>query len=96
MSFGAAHRRLDAVSPALNSANYAVDAARNTERAVSTLDRPLVTVSAQYLEYQKTFAVDLTGRKQEAIGEARDFLSGLPSTLPPAFREIAADIVGRI
>jgi hypothetical protein len=40
--------------------------------AVKTLHRPLVTASAQYLEYQKTLSVDLAGPKQNALAAARE------------------------
>jgi outer membrane protein TolC len=96
ISFDAASHRLDSVSPALSAASHAEAAARETQAAVATLRRPLVTASAQYLAYQKTLSVDLTGSKQSAESGTQDFLAGLPATVPPAFQQIAGDIVGRI
>ncbi|MFC3580255.1 TolC family protein [Sphingomonas hylomeconis] len=96
MSFEAAVRRLETTSPALSGASHAERAARETAAAVATLRRPLVTASAQYLEFQKTLSVDLTGAKQSALGDTQDFLSGLPGTLPPAFQDIATDVTNRL
>ncbi|MGT2516492.1 hypothetical protein ACVOMT_21920 (plasmid) [Sphingomonas panni] len=96
MTFDAASRRLETTSPALAAADHAEDAARETAAAVATLRRPVVTASAQYIAYQKTLAVDLTGQKEDARDATQDFLSGIPMTVPPAFQQIASDIVGRI
>lgn len=96
LSYDAAAHRLANVSPALSAADHAETAARETAAAVATLHRPILTASAQYLQYQKTLSVDLTGSKQSASDATRDFLSGIPGTVPPAFQQIANDIVGRI
>lgn len=96
LSYDAAAHRLQTVSPALSAADHAETAARETAAAVATLRRPIITASAQYLEYQKTLSVDLTGSKQSASDATRDFLSGIPGAVPPAFQQIAGDIVGRI
>lgn len=96
MSLNAAMQRLERTSPALDGADHAVTAARETQAALSTLNRPIISVSAQYLEYQKTLSVDLTGSKQAALDSTQDYLGTLPSTLPPAFQEIAGVITGRI
>ena len=96
LSYDAAAHRLANVSPALSAADHAETAARETAAAVATLHRPILTASAQYLQYQKTLSVDLTGSKQSASDATQDFLSGIPGTVPPAFQQIANDIVGRI
>lgn len=66
LSYDAAAHRLANVSPALSAADHAETAARETAAAVATLHRPILTASAQYLQYQKTLSVDLTGSKQSA------------------------------
>ncbi|HWK40466.1 MAG TPA: TolC family protein [Croceibacterium sp.] len=96
MTFEAASHRLERVSPALSGADHATRAARETAAAVDTLNRPVVSVSAQYIEYQKTLSVDLTGSRQQALDDTQGFLSGLPGTLPPEYQDIASDVIGRI
>jgi len=96
MSFEAANRRLESVSATLSGADHATRAARETAAAVATLNRPVISVSAQYLEYQKTLSIDLTGARQEALDDTQGFLSGLPATVPPAYQDIVGDITGRI
>ncbi len=96
LSFAAAQNRFDHRSAALAGADHASTAARETAAAVSTLRRPIVTASAQYLEYQKTLGVDLTGPKQDALDNTQQFLGGLPGSFPPAFQEIAGEITGKL
>ena len=47
LSFDAASRRLEGVSPAVSAADNAELAARETAAAVATLRRPIITASAQ-------------------------------------------------
>lgn len=96
ISFEGAQARYDNRSPALSGADHGIAAAQQAEAAVATLHRPIVTASAQYLEYQKTLSIDLTGPKQDALGNSQQFLDGLPATLPPAFQDIAAQITGKL
>lgn len=96
VTFAAARTKLDATSPALASANHAVAAARETAAATRTLHRPVVTASAQVIEYQKTLAVDLSDARSNALGATQDYLSTVPGSLPPAFQQIAGEVVGRI
>ena len=92
LDFAAASARFDGRSSALSGADHSTRAARETEAAVRALHRPIVTASAQLLEYQKTLSLDLTGPKQDALGDTQQYLSDLPSTLPPGFQDIAAAI----
>ena len=96
LSFGAASTRMEQTSAGIASADHAVAAARETRAAVATLHRPIVTASAQYLEYQKTLSVDLSGTKADALDSTQSALAGLPSTLPPVFQQVAGEIVGRL
>lgn len=96
LDFAAASARFDGRSSALSGADHATRAARETEAAVRALHRPIVTASAQLLEYQKTLSLDLTGPKQDALGDTQQYLSDLPSTLPLGFQDIAAAITGRL
>ncbi len=96
MSFTAALERTDRVDPALSAAKHAQSAARLTEESLSTLNRPIVTVSAQYVEYQKTLSLDLTGPRRDALDSSNSFLDSIPSSVAPEFQTIASDIVGRI
>ncbi|SEM74507.1 Outer membrane protein TolC [Sphingomonas gellani] len=96
LTFQAAEARLEHASPALAGADHAVNAARETQAALATLRRPVVSASAQYLQYQKTFSVDLSDAKGDAVNGAQDLLAGLPATVPAPFQEIAAEITGRL
>ncbi len=96
MSFSAALERSDRVAPALAAAKHSENAARLTEESLSTLNRPIVTVSAQYVEYQKTLSLDLRGPRQDALDSTNSFLNSIPGSVAPAFQAIASDIVGRI
>lgn len=96
LTFAEAQARLDRTSPALSGLAHGVDAAREAQAAVATLHRPIVSAAAQYIAYQKTLSVDLTGPKQQAQSDVDGFLTALPGQLPPAWQDIASGIVGRI
>ncbi|WP_288937564.1 TolC family protein [uncultured Sphingomonas sp.] len=96
LTYAAARARMESSSPSLASAEHAVAAAREAAATTRTLHRPTVTASAQVLEYQKTLAVDLSDARSNALGATQDFLVGLPNSLPPAFQQIANEVVGRI
>ncbi len=96
LSFDAAQARFDRTSRAVSAADHSVAAAKSAADALKTLHRPVVAASAQYLEYQKTLAVDLTGPKSDALGNTQDFLGSLPGTVPPGYQQIASDITGRL
>ncbi len=96
LTLEAADHRLNQVSATIEGAGHAETAARETQASVATLRRPIVSVSAQYLEYQKTLSVDLTATKQAAAGSAQDLIAGIPDSVPAPYQEIAADIAGRL
>ena len=96
LSFDAAQLRFDRSSRAISAADHGVDAAKAGADAVRTLHRPIVTASAQYLVYQKTLSVDVTGEKSAALGNTQDFLAAFPRCVPPAFQQIASEISGRL
>ncbi|WBO24266.1 TolC family protein [Sphingomonas abietis] len=96
ISFDAAASRLDSVSHALSGAGHEVKAADDTADALKTLHRPVVTVSAQYLEYQKTLSLDLSGAKSDVTSATDSFLGDLPTQFPSAFQQIVGEVVGRV
>lgn len=96
ISFDAAASRLDNVSHALSGAGHEVKAAEDTADALKALNRPVITASAQYLEYQKTLSLDLSGAKSDAASATDSFLSGLPSQFAPAFQQIVGEVAGRV
>ncbi len=96
LSFDAAQARFDRTSRAVSAADHGVDAAKAASDALRTLNRPIVTASAQYLVYEKTLSVDLSDAKSDALGDTQDFLSALPGSVPPAFQQIASQITGRL
>lgn len=84
------------MDPVLSAAKHAQSAARLTEESLSTLNRPIVTVPAQYVEYEKTLSLDLTGPRRDALDSTDSFLDSIPGSVAPEFQAIASDIVGRI
>jgi len=96
ISYEAAIQRLDRVSGALSSSSHDVHAAQDTADALKTLNRPIVSVSAQYLEYQKTLSLDLSGAKSDAASVTSSFLSALPGSFPAGYQEIVSQVTGRI
>lgn len=96
LTFEAASTRLNATSPTLASADHTIAAAREAVAATRTLHRPVITASAQLLEYQKTLTVDLSDTRSNALSATQDYLSTVPGTLPPGFQQIAGEVVGRI
>jgi outer membrane protein TolC len=96
LSYTAAWRQLNGVSHKLKAADHEVRAARNSVDAVRTLHRPIVALSAQALEYQKTTSINLSGPKQ-AFGSATDnFLNTLPNAFPPEFQDIVDQVTGKV
>lgn len=96
LTFDAAETRFDRLSHTISAADHGVDAARAAADATKALHRPIVTASAQYIAYQKTLSVDLTGPKADALGGAQGALAGFADSVPPAFQDIAAQIAGRL
>ena len=96
LSFDAAQARYDRSSHTISAADHGVEAARAAADAVRTLHRPIVTASVQYLEYQKSLSVDVSGPKATTLGNTQTFLAALPASVPPAYQQIAADISGRL
>ncbi|MBB4097972.1 TolC family protein [Sphingomonas kyeonggiensis] len=96
LSFDAADRRLRETSASLEAADHSVTAARETRASVKTLRRPVVNISAQYIEYQKSLSLDLTATKQAAATSAQDLIDGLPGSVPAPYQEVAAEIGNRL
>ncbi len=96
LSFSAASERLTRTSPALSGADHASTAAREGEAALKALHRPIVTVSAQYIEYQKTFSLDVGGVKQAGQEAVTNYLDTLPDSVAPPFQQVAAEIAARL
>ncbi|WP_339472294.1 TolC family protein, partial [Pseudomonas sp. EL_65y_Pfl1_R83] len=98
--FGPAHTGNDEIDHWDQVVGVAVatsfEAARAAADAVRTLHRPIVTASVQYLEYQKSLSVDVSGPKATTLGNTQTFLAALPASVPPAYQQIAADISGRL
>ena len=78
LSFDAASARLTQMSPTWQAASRSVASAEQTAKALSALNRPLVTVLAQYIAYQKTLTLDLGGARQGALDKTQDFFGMLP------------------
>lgn len=96
LSFDAADRRLGRTSGALEGAEYSAVAADETRKAVATLGRPVVSVAAQYMEYQKSLSIDISATKQAAAGSAQSLIDGIPGSVPAPYQEIASDISNRL
>jgi outer membrane protein TolC len=96
VSYVDALRQLNGVSHKLKAANHEVRAAEDGVDAVKSLRRPIVSVSAQVLEYQKTLSIDLAGPKQALGSSESQFLNDLPNDFPPEFQSIVSQVTGRI
>jgi outer membrane protein TolC len=96
VSYTAAWRQLNGVSHKLKAADHEVLAAKDSVDAVRTLHRPIVSLSAQVLAYQKTLSVDLAGPKQALGSATSDFLNELPNSFPPEFQDIVNQVTGKI
>lgn len=57
---------------------------------------PTVSLSANWLRYQKTLSIDLAGPREHAQDRIDDFLSDLPSQLPPLLQAGATAAADRI
>ena len=96
LSYTDAWRQLNQVSHKLRAADHEVRAAKDSVDAVRTLHRPIVALSAQGIEYQKTININLGGAKQ-AFGSATDnFLNTLPAGFPPEFQDIVSQVTGEV
>ncbi len=96
LTFEEAVQQMTRTSPAIDAADNNVEAARLTQKSVSSLNRPLVSLSAQYVEYEKSLSLDLAGPRDTAIQDTNAFLDTIPSSVAPEFQAIASSIVGRI
>jgi len=96
MSFGAARQQMAATSGALASAGHGVRASEDQAAALKALNRPVISGTAQLVEYQKTLSIDLTGGKDRFAENASDYLADLPGQFPPEFQAIVSQVSGRI
>jgi len=96
LSYTDAWRRLSEVSHTLRAADHDVRASKYSVDAVRTLHRPIVSVAAQVIEYQKTISVDLSGPKQGLTSATNEFLGQLPNSFPPEFQGIVNEVNGKI
>lgn len=96
LSFVQAWRQLAGVSHQLKAAEHEVRASKDSVDALKTLHRPIVSLSAQALKYQKTLSVDLTGPKQDLTSATTDFLNDLPNSFPPEFQGVVSEATGKI
>ncbi|KGB54470.1 Outer membrane protein [Sphingopyxis sp. LC81] len=96
ITFEGARARLDRVSPALSGQAHEVRASEEQEAALKALHRPIVSVSASVIEYQKSLSLDLTGEKDQFGSAAGEFLDGLPGQFPPEFAGIVSQVTARV
>ncbi len=96
ITFEGARARLDRVSPALSGQAHEVRASEEQEAALKALHRPIVSVSASVIEYQKSLSLDLTGEKDQFGNAAGEFLDGLPGQFPPEFAGIVSQVTARV
>ena len=80
MSFDAAQIRAQDRSATLQAADHMHRGAEHSAAAVANMNRPIVSVSANYLAYQKTLTLDLSDQRQAALDNTQDFLAGIPAT----------------
>ncbi len=83
-------------SPALAGRDDAVRAGEAHARAVRHVGGPIVSLSANYLRYQKTLSVDLAGARRDAQGRIDDYLNALPGQFPPSLQPVVGDVASNI
>ncbi|TFU05863.1 TolC family protein [Polymorphobacter arshaanensis] len=96
LSYADAQLRFERASGALGAAAADVSASELDAASVNTLGRPVVGVSAQVIEYQKTLGLDLTGTREAAGNAINNFLGSLPDQFPPEFGSIVAQVTDKI
>ncbi len=96
VSFEAALARLDQASAGLSGEAHAVRASEALAAAARTMGRPVVTVSASAVAYQKTLSVDLSGPKGQTIGAATGFLQGLDGEFGGEAQPIVQQVTQRV
>lgn len=73
-------------SPLLAGRDEAVRAGEAGARAVRHVGGPIVSLSANWLRYQKSLSVDLASARGDVQNRIDDFLGTLPSQFPPALQ----------
>nr|WP_298436762.1 TolC family protein [Ottowia sp.] len=96
LSFAQAQQMQRENSPALSGQNRAVEASRAQARALGQLGGPVVSLSANWLRYQKTFDVSLNGVRNQVDSGVSRVLSNLPSQFPPELQPVASQIGSQI
>jgi outer membrane protein TolC len=96
ISYTDALQQLTGVSHRLRAADHEVRASKDSVDAVKSLRRPIVSLSAQVIEFQKTLSVSLAGPKQALMSSENQFLNDLPNSFPPEFQGIVNQVTGRI
>lgn len=94
LSFAQAQQLQRDSSPALSGQDRALEASRANARALDSVGGPIVSLSANWLRYQKTFDVSLGGVRNRVGSDINQFLGDLPGQLPPALQP-AASLVGQ-
>ena len=83
-------------SPALAGRDEAVRAGEADARALRHLGGPIVSLSANYLRYQKTLSFDLSAANAQALNRIDGFVDQLSGQLPPALQPIGNQIGSQI
>jgi outer membrane protein TolC len=96
ISYSNAWRQLTGVSHKLRAADHEVRASKDSVDAVRSLRRPIVSLSASVVEFQKTLSVNIAGPKQALTSSESQFLNDLPNSFPPEFQSIVSQVTGKI
>ncbi len=93
LTFEDASSLLAKASDSLSGADANVRAAQDQADALKALRRPVISVDAQELEYQKTIDLSLGGLKAQAEGAASSTLNGINAAGVPG---ASSDVVGAV
>ncbi|MGL4542790.1 MAG: TolC family protein [Polymorphobacter sp.] len=96
LSYADAQARFERASGALGAAAADVSASELEAASLNTLGRPVIGVSAQVIEYQKTLGLDLTGTREAAGSAINSLLGSLPGQFPPEFGSIVSQVTDKI
>ena len=78
-------------SPLLAGRDEAVRAGEAGARAVRHVGGPIVSLSANWLRYQKSLSVDLASARGDVQNRIDEFLGTLPGQFPPALQPVVGE-----
>jgi hypothetical protein len=92
LSFEEAQAKLDQTSDELAASRAGAKSSRDQAASLAHLNRPIVSLDAQVLEYQKSVSIPLQQGKAAVQSATDGFLSNLPGLLPGLPSELVSTV----